>query len=158
MSIRQAIATLAPSDPAYAAGDAIGTKFTLSRVFSTVAKEFGIELVTVVAMDDTNTKPVLTVNLFNKTFTGGNDNAAWSPSDADMLNFVGSVSIASADWISHSTASATATRPSLGILLVPGSTLDLYGQAVVASGAPDFPAGGKIQLRFLFREFTDSIL
>lgn len=81
---------------AYTAGDAIGGLLT----FASAARAAGRkgEVVQVSIIDDAKQSAPIDIVLFNQTFTSTADNAAFDPSDADLQNCLGYVSVANTDY------------------------------------------------------------
>jgi len=123
--------------PAYTAKDAVGGLLT----FSNAARVSGgtITIQSVVVIDNSQQRPPLDLVLFDRTFTNSSDNAIFAPSDSDLLNTIGVVSVAA--WSDFSTNSV-ATRFGLGMAAKLNGT-DLFGQ-LVTSGAVTFVATNDI--------------
>lgn len=93
----------------YAAGDQISDSASSPSplTFSGVGVQMNMPddfasgvILDAVCIDSANqaTKPDFELYLFDTEPTANNDNAAWSPTDADMLNCIGVIAFAQADW------------------------------------------------------------
>jgi len=109
----------------YSAGDAVGGLLTFANAVS-VYKGDG-KIVKIVVIDDAMQNANLILHLFDRTFTAMADNAAWSPSDADMQNSIGHVEIAVADYQAGVNNSHATVLVDMGFALVSGGT-SLFGQ------------------------------
>lgn len=125
------------TSPAYTAKDAVGGLLT----FANAARVSGGTLIlqTVAIIDNSQQMPVLDLVLFDRTFTASTDNAVFAPSDADLANIVGVVSLAA--WSDFSTNSV-AVRAGLGLAIKLNGT-SLFGQLVTRS-TPTFVATSDI--------------
>jgi len=81
---------------AYSAKDAVGGLLTFEGAAS-IYRGSGT-LRKVVLINQAGVADVLNLVLFDRTFTAAADNAAFDPSDADLLNCIGRISIAAADY------------------------------------------------------------
>lgn len=95
---------------AYSANDAVGGKLTFSDSVRG-KREDGVICDLLIASKDTlsGTHPDLRLWLFGADFTAVSDNAAFDISDADLLNCLGYIDIATADWVTL-TSSAFAQK------------------------------------------------
>jgi hypothetical protein len=82
------------STSAYASGDSIGGAVKLSRLL----EQYGAGVLkNVVVIDKDNQKPALTIFFFDRP-PAATDNAAFSPTAAEIARCIGMVPVASADY------------------------------------------------------------
>ncbi len=113
---------------AYATGDAFGTRFSFA-----VRKEGTIQTVVFIDKDDEGINKELV--LFRREFTATADNAAFAPSDGDLMYCVGVVSITT--WFNFGSNQIGIATP--GLFYVAPDEI-LYCQ-IVTRGADDIAAG-----------------
>jgi hypothetical protein len=142
-----------PADTtAYAPGDVVGTAVTGTLIIPNASfGEFDagiIQQAVVVSSAAVATSPDLELWLFDSTVAAIADNAAWAPTDAEMLTLVGIVEFPTADWkIGNATAGAggnavcVADNVSLPFNTKKG-TSKLYGVLVVRNAY--VPVSGEI--------------
>ena len=128
------------STDAYASLDAVGGKLTFADVCTPYSNVGRINRVTITDKGKQNAK--LYLILFNQDFTATADNAAFDPSDADLLNVVDVVLVNS--WVSFNDNSVGQVafdqlQMCIPFELVEGGT-DLYGQLMVDTSTPTSPA------------------
>lgn len=136
----------------YASGDAVGGKLTFEGALLT-GKGTGIVADVVIVDNDKENAPMDLV-LFSSDFTATADNAAFDPSDADMLTCLGRISILSTDYASFNDNSVATVRGASAMLGVKsdeirssgGFTGKLYGQLVVRS-TPTYTAVNDITVK-----------
>ncbi len=129
---------------AYSAGDAVGGLLT----FANMARASGgtIMVHTVIITDLADVKAALTLVLFDRTFTATSDNAAFDPSDADLLNIVGIVPFTASDYGDFND-NAAAVRGSLGIVATLNGT-SLFGQLYLPAGsAPTYASTSDLTVK-----------
>ena len=129
----------------YAAGDAIGGKLTFTN--GAVIGGRGGTITKVVIIDDDKELAPIDLVLFNQDFTATADNAAFDPTDADLENCIGYISMAATDYASFNDNSV-ATKTS-GLQMPFAFELggaSLYGQMVVRS-APTYTAVTDLTVR-----------
>lgn len=131
----------------YAAGDAIGGMLT----FADACPEFiGSGTITKVEIidDDKEMAPIDLV-LFDRAFTPTADNAPFDPTDADMENCIGYISVAATDYVAFNDNSVAAKMSGrhmpFDFDLVNGGK-DLFGQMVMRS-TPTYTAAGDITVK-----------
>lgn len=121
------------TSPAYTAKDAVGGLLTFANAVR-ISGGAG-QLLTVTVIDNSQQRPSLELVLFDRTFTNSTDNAIFAPSDADLANCIGVVSVNS--WADFSTNSiATVSAVGLGFVL---NGTSLFGQ-LLTRGTPTFVA------------------
>jgi hypothetical protein len=139
---------------AYATGNALGGLLTLTNMGNFCFSS----LRSVVVTDKANQKSAMDVLLFGRTFTATADKNAIAISSADLLNMVGSVNIATTDYVTVGTgAVATKVGATGGIWLpmpVSGGDNTFYAQ-LVARGTPTYASTSDISVRFVFELQVD---
>jgi len=119
---------------AYSAGDAVGGKLTFANAARTSGG--GGIITNLRIIDDAGQDAELELWLFDQDFTAMSDNAAWAPSEADLENWVMTISTTGDTWRSAGTPST------IDIDFVKGYVCNgtaLYGQ-LVTRGTPTFAA------------------
>lgn len=93
----------------YAALDAIGTMIRFQRA---VPNKTGTAILqSLLAIDLDGIGAAMDLFLFDRLIaSGGNDNAIWAPSDADLASLIGVVNILAADWVAVDTGGANPTK------------------------------------------------
>jgi hypothetical protein len=120
---------------AYTAGDALGGRLEFVGVVRTAGGGGTIEKVVII--DNAVQSAPIDLVLFNQTFTPTADNAAFDPSDADLQNCIGYVSVANTDYAEFND-NAVASKcsglqmPFEYVLAAGGSSL--FGQLVIRVG------------------------
>ncbi len=112
---------------AYTSGDALGGLLTFANA-ARISGGRGVVTKVVIVDDDNELQPIDLV-LFNQTFTATGDNDAFAPSEADLENCIGHISIAATDYASFS-ANAEATKRNVGFDYKLAAT-SLFGQMVI---------------------------
>ena len=136
-----------PADTtAYAPGDVVGTAVTGTLIIPNASfGEFDagiIQQAVVVSSAAVGTSPDLELWLFDSTVAAIADNAAWAPTDAEMLTLVGIVEFPTADWkLASTSAVCVADNISLPFNTKKG-TSKLYGVLVVRNAY--VPVSGEI--------------
>lgn len=137
----------------YAAGDAVGGLLTFTS--TALATGGTAYLESVVLLDkDREAAAGYELWLFDRTFTAMADNAAWDPSDADLLNSLGFIEIVAADGAQTAT---TATLYTWGQTTDQGpyplvlNGTSLFGQ-LVTRGTPTFTTTSDIVVTATFRQ------
>lgn len=133
-----------PDTSAYAANDVVGGLLT----FESNARK-GI-LTGAIIGDDDNEGAEYTLHLFDVVPTSIADNAAFQPSFADMQNWIGSITIASADYTSFTDTEANTFKVAWSNTQSASITFDsaVWG-FLVATGTPTFDADSTIFIRLL---------
>ena len=112
---------------AYTSGDALGGLLTFGGA-TILASGSGIIQKVVITDDDNELQPIDLV-LFNQTFGATADNAAFAPSDADLQNCIGHISVAATNYSSFDD-NAVATKRNVGFPFTAVGT-GLFGQMVI---------------------------
>lgn len=132
-----------PADTtAYTAGDAItdnaGTKLTFANVARLAAGSGQIKRITLIDSANVATKPDVEIWLFDTSFTPDTDNAAFTPTDAEMETLICVIAFGTAAWnVGTATAGAGGNAMIEGALShainfkCTGSLTDIYGALVV---------------------------
>jgi hypothetical protein len=153
-----------PADTdAYTAGDVIADSTSAATIltFSPVVQAPGtgtvLQHAVIVTSANVATKPDLELWLFDTTITMDNDNAAFTPTDAELLTLVGVVAFPTADFkvgiaTSGADGNAVCEATNLGISLntVNSNETTLYGVLVVRNAY--VPTSGEVftvRLKFL---------
>lgn len=139
--------TITVDTAAYAAGDSIGGKITLTdamRVSGGTGVLSGITLI-----DRANQKPALEIFIFDSNPAAATitDQAAFV-FGTDDLKVIAKIVVEAADWTTIN-SKATAELANLNRVVKASGSAHLYA-AIVAGGAPDFVASTDLQLRFKF--------
>ena len=133
----------------YADNDAIGTITKLENVCGAATGFFGLQ--SVVIQDLSNQKSKLELIFFDimpaSTFT---DDGAFTLTDSDIDNVVGTVIINSGDYQSYA-ASAVATVGNIGLEMQAASGADLW-MGVISRGTPTYVAS---ELSLIVSGFKD---
>lgn len=137
---------------AYTAGDVL---FDVTEIGNIVKSTDGYAFLVglTITDEDDNTAAGVTLHFFSGSATLGTPNAAPSMSDANSRQWLGSVTIASGDWIDIGgvkLASKTIGDAGMPLLLVPKSSTRSVYVAATCAGTPTQTASG-IKLR-LFAE------
>lgn len=134
---------------AYANGDTLFATTAISGAVR-IADAPGT-LVSVAAIDKDDVGESIDLHFFSSNVTFGTANAVPSISDADAANYLGTVTINSADWYDlGGNRVATKTGSSCGFVVTPASgTTTVYVAATVTSGAGTHTASGLV-LKFGF--------
>lgn len=112
----------------YAAGDALGGRLDFANA---VSEAGGTGIVTkVVIVDDDQELAPIGIVFFNQAFAATADNAPFDPSDADLQNCIGHITIAQTDYANFND-NAVATKRDVGFEFVLAAGTMLYAQMVV---------------------------
>ena len=133
---------------AYTSGDACGGKLTFANAVRKTSGAGTIEAVIVV--DDGGQGTAAEIVLFNQDFTATNDNAAFTPTDADLENCLGYVPVAAADFKAFADNSLATVR-SVGLPFVLSGSTSLYGQ-MVTRGTPTYASSSDLTIKLVIRE------
>ncbi len=132
---------------AYAAGDCVGGKLTLTGAMR-VSGGTGI-LQNITVIDASNIKPALEIILFNSNPSAATltDNAAIVFS-TDVSKIITRISVATADYTTVGNVAIADVR-NIGEIVKASGSADLFA-ALVATGAPDFVTTTDLQVKFGF--------
>jgi len=137
--------SVAPVTPAaYGSGDAIGVLQSLAGAVSGSKQSGTLENLVVVDID--NQSAPIDVFLFQSSVTGGVDNAAYAPSDAEILECVGVVEVDALDYITVGASSVATIPVDLGFQL--DSSTTVYAQ-IVSRGTPTYGAANSLRFNFV---------
>jgi hypothetical protein len=144
--IRKITVTPTITAGAYSAGDAIGGLLEFENAAS-VYQQSGI-IRNVVITDRAKQSVAMNLWLFNRSFTPTVDNAAFTPTDADLDNCIGVINFVAANWFpaaASSVATTTALIPPFYFKLQDPGDASLYGQ-LVAVGTPTYAATNDLSI------------
>jgi hypothetical protein len=127
---------------AYSANDAVGALMTFNNAVRATGGRAKIH--TVVLNDLGVTANVLNLWLFSDSIAAIADNAAWDPSDTELLTCVGVIQIAAADYL-VATDNQAATKVNVGFVYNCTGTA-LYGQFECV-GTPTYASTADLKLR-----------
>lgn len=152
------VSSLTTSAPAYSTGDVIGSVMTISGSATQEGlgeADLSSILQSLVVLDPTGQSAALDIFFFNAPLTGTyTDNIAFSPSSADMKNCIGTVSVATGDYITAGSQSVAAgkNQANLGHVIKQSPPTvkqknTIYAIAV-SRGTPTYT--NNLQIRFQF--------
>lgn len=121
------------TSPAYSVKDAVGGLLTFANAASSSGGSLRIE--SVVIVDKASQKADLDLSFFAASITGPTDNAAFDPTDTELLDHVGTVPILGGDYAEFNDNSA-ATVTAFPLTCTVAAT-SLYG-VLVARGTPTY--------------------
>lgn len=133
--VRQATPVVSAS-AAYTAGDAVGGKMTFN-VGGNLANLVSL-LRSAQVMDLGDQKAALFLMLFNQDFTAIADNAPFAPTDADLRNCIGIITLPAASYADFGNASVCSLA-NLNLTVQPSSGDKIFGQ-MWTSGTPTYAA------------------
>ncbi len=129
---------------AYHAKDAVGGLLTFANAGKGDAGTGIIQGVTII--DKSVQAAQLILVLFDQTFTATADNAAFAPSDADLANCIGTVTIAASDYVTLSD-NCVATKSNIGLpFKLPNGGTSLFGQ-LMCSGTPTYASTSDLTIK-----------
>lgn len=127
---------------AYTSGKALGGLLTFTDL---VPGGFS-KLLNLAITDKGNQKSAVDLMLFNQTFTPTADAATLAISSADLLNCLGVISIAQADYVSLAASTNAIATKLQAMGLIGASNNNIYGQ-LVSRGTPTYVSTSDIQVR-----------
>lgn len=138
---------------AYGLGDALGGRIQFDGATAGAAETGVLEMIRVV--DRAQQNVAIDLVFFDQAFTATADNDAFDPSDADLENCLGVVSIATADYFNFSDNAVAVVTPMSPLgwgfpIQTVGSDI-LYAQMVVRSGPPTYVVTTDLRVRLFFR-------
>ena len=125
------------STTAYTAGDAVGGLIVFPNMSRVMAGCGSIVSLTIIDLSDQGA--ALQLSLFNRPFTPTADNAAMAVSDADALNAIGQLIVATTDYTDFGGYQLATIRNQFLAYDCPDG--NLYGQ-FQTSGTPTYALGG----------------
>ena len=130
---------------AYSANDAVGGKLTFTGALG--KQNWGAVNIACVITDKGKQDAALALVLFGADFTPIADNAAFDPSDADLIKIIGYISISTyLSWVDNSMAIGVATIP-----MVSGSASGtIYGQ-LYTTDTPTYTSASDLQVRLVLQ-------
>lgn len=131
---------------AYAAKDAVGGKLT----FANAARKTGGTAVIegLIVKDLGQQMAELDLVLFDQDFTSTTDNDPFDPSDADLANCIGVLTIVAADYADF-TDNSVGTVQNLKLPITVAAT-SIYGQ-LVSRGTPTYTSTSDLQVKLIIR-------
>ena len=125
---------------AYHAKDAVGGRLEFANAVR--AEVHTGTVLKVVVVDKAAQNAELVLFLFNQAFTATADNAAFDPTDADLLNCVGTITISASDYVSANDNSVATKERTLDFALTGTS---LYGQ-LMCTGTPTYASTSDLKI------------
>jgi hypothetical protein len=153
MGYKTARATPVITAGAYSALDAVGSKMEFEDVCTPFSNTGAI--VQAHIKDNAKQNALLYLVLFDRDFTATADNAAFTVSDADLLNCVCVLEFAAAKYISFADNSMAMVEPANYTLERPfelqeGGT-SLFGQLMVVTSTPTYVATNDLRVELLIK-------
>jgi hypothetical protein len=124
---------------AYAAGDVLFATAAISGV--TRANDLRSALMSLTAIDKSKNKPAFTLFFYQTNVTSAAANAANNLSDADAVNCLGFVRVASTDWIDLANNSFACLKGINLLLEAATGTTTVYVIGILDAGTPTFAVG-----------------
>ena len=138
---------------AYSALDAVGGKMEFEDVCTPYNNTAAI--VQAHIKDNAKQNALLYLVLFDRDFTDTADNAAFTISDADLLNVVMVLEFAVADYVDFATNSIALVDPAHYQLLHPFELIEggtsLFGQLFVKTSTPTYVATNDLRVELLIK-------
>ena len=132
---------------AYTIGDAVGGLLTFTD--ATLGNEREGEIQTLVVVDRGQQEAAFDLVLFDRTFTATLDNAIFDPTDADLANVIGMISVLPEHYTRFFDNSMATIRP-VGLYFTTGANANIYGQLVVR-GIPSYSSTGDLTVKLTIR-------
>lgn len=132
--IRHVSSFTTSSTPDYTAGDAIGAGGSITSAAK--ATGGGLIINNLTFVNDAAQNFDLDVVFFRDSITAPTDNAAWAPSEADLLKACGAFTVLSTDWRSFGTRSIAFLNDINHV--IPSLVASTLYYAVIAQGAFNF--------------------
>ena len=137
------------SGAAYASLDAVGGKLEFENAVTPYSNHGHV--IRAMLSDKGKQNALLYLVLFSEDFTATADNAAFDPSDADLLNVIGIIEFPVANYSSFADNSVCTTgfagvTMDLPFNLVSGGT-SLFGQLMVKTQTPTYTSTSDLQVR-----------
>ena len=132
---------------AYAAGDAIDVLQSIDDAVRSADQAGIIEQISIV--DASGQDAALDLVLYTSVVTDGVDNAAYDPSEADLKESVGAVSILATDYSSLVNNSVATVQPNFHMQFNATTTLRFQ---IVSRGTPTYAGADDLQIRFVIKQ------
>lgn len=128
-----------------ATGDYMGTSTSPQSFSNAVRLSGGTGIIKSISIVDKLTTAAVDLELwlYSATFTAPTDNAAWTISDTDALNFLGVIKITGSDWVA-SAANKAYSDDTISLAIKPAVTSLFY--ALVARGTTPAWTTGDVQM------------
>lgn len=141
--------TLTTDTSAYASGDVVADTQVIANACRAVNQPAILQ--SVMLVDKADQGAALDLHFFSANVSMGTENSAPSISDANALNYLGKIAIATDDY-TDLTGCKVAHKVALGHLVKPATdTRDIYVAVVNGSGTPTFAADSLVlRLGFLW--------
>lgn len=133
-------ASLTTNASAYEAGDAVGGVMTFADAVRQAGDSFRIESVTIV--DEDQQLVAMSLVLFNASVTA-TDDTTFDPTDADLLNCLGHIPVAAADYSSFSDNAIAHVDAGFTGLIASGTSL--FG-VLVTRGTPTYASTSSVHV------------
>ena len=130
---------------AYADGDAVGGLLTFPKV--ALAPLFDAEILGATLIDVGDQGAAMTLALFDRAFTPTANNAAYAPTDADIVNALANIVFPAADHLGGTINLVASVRLNQPIVL---NGTDLFGQ-LFTQGTPTYAAVTNLHLKLFLR-------
>lgn len=128
----------------YSAGDALGGLLTFTGI--TNVQGTGI-VQTLIVVDQAAQSDPMDLVLFDRTFTATADNAAFTVSDTDAQNIIGSITVIAGDYVDM-TASDTATVRDVSLAFKAKDDGTIFGQ-LVTRATPTYAAIDDVTIKLV---------
>ena len=128
----------------YSANDAVGGLITFTNAVSPDLRTGTIQAF--ILIDDGLQSDATELHLFDRAFTPTADNAAFAPSDADLLNHLGYVELATGDYTDFATNSVGFVKNQKLPFVLNGTSL--FGQ-LVTRGTPTYTATDDLTVKLV---------
>lgn len=135
------------STGAYSSGDAIGVLQSVSGAVHE-SDQSGI-LRSLVITDIDNQSSALDIVVYEASVTGGTDNAAYTPSAAEIIQTAGLIEVVGADYVTVGSRSVATLQPDLDFQF--DASTALYFQ-VVSRGTPTYTTTSSLQFKYVIQQ------
>lgn len=132
---------------AYATGDAIDVLQTIADFLRGADQAGIIEQISIV--DASGQDAPLDLIFYQSTVTGGTDNAAYDPSEADLKESAGHVSIVAADYSTFANNSVATVTPNFQLQFEDTTSLRFQ---IVSRGTPTYAGADDLQIRLVIKQ------
>jgi len=131
----------------YAAGDAVDGLQSIIDVGRSADQSGVIEQISIV--DASGQDAPLDLVFYQSAVTAGTDNVAYDPSEVDLKESVGSVSVLAADYSTLANNSVATVNPNFQFQFETTSTLRFQ---IVSRGTPTYAGANDLQVRFVIKQ------